>query len=60
MEEFAAHMANDAKRLEEDEDTGAQSYRYIRTGPDHFSLAFTYECLAAHDEWQNCLSGVPV
>ena len=29
-------------------------------GPDHFPLAFTYECLAAHDEWQNCLSGVPV
>jgi hypothetical protein len=60
VEEFAAHMANDAKRLEEDEETGAKSYRYIRTGPDHFSLAFTYECLAAHDEWQNRITGVPI
>ncbi len=60
VEEFAAHMANDAKRLEEDEETGAKNYRYIRTGTNHFSLAFTYECLAAHDEWKNWLSGVPV
>lgn len=47
VEEFAKHMAADAKRLEEDPDTGAKSYRYIRTGEDHFSLAFTYDCLAA-------------
>jgi hypothetical protein len=44
-------MAADAKRLEEDEDTGAQSYRYIRTGPDHFSLAFTYDCIAAQRDY---------
>ena len=47
VEEPAAHVANDAKRLVEDEETGEQSYRYIRTGPDHFSLAFTYDCIAA-------------
>jgi len=47
VEEFATHMANDAKRLVEDEETGEQAYRYIRTGPDHFSLAFTYDCIAA-------------
>lgn len=47
VEEFATHLANDAKRLVEDEETGAQSFRYVRTGPDHFSLAFTYDCLAA-------------
>jgi len=45
--EFAQHMACDAKILDEDEETGAQKYRYIRTGPDHFSLAFTYAWMAA-------------
>ena len=46
LEKFAAHMASDAKRLIEDEETGSQVYRYIRTGTDHFSLAFTYDCIA--------------
>jgi hypothetical protein len=32
VEEFARHMAADAKVLEEDEETGAKRYRYIRTG----------------------------
>lgn len=36
-----------AKIFEEDEDTGAKRYKYIRTGPDHFSLAFTYAWMAA-------------
>ena len=45
--EFAQHMAADAKILDEDPDTGAQKYRYIRTGVDHFSLAFTYAWMAA-------------
>ena len=47
VEEFARHVANNAKRLEEDEETGEQRYKYIRTGTDHFSLALTYDCLAA-------------
>ena len=47
VEEFAKHMAADAKVLDEDEETGAKKYRYIRTGTDHFSLAFTYACMAA-------------
>jgi hypothetical protein len=47
VEEFARHMAADAKVLEEDEETGAKRYRYIRTGADHFSLAFTYCWMAA-------------
>jgi hypothetical protein len=47
ISEFAQHMAADAKILEEDPDTGAQKYKYIRTGPDHFSLAFTYAWMAA-------------
>ena len=32
-------MGNDAKRLVEDEETGEHTY--------HFSLALTYDCLAA-------------
>ncbi len=47
VREFAEHMACDAKVLDEDQDTGAKRYRYIRTGADHLSLAFTYAWLAA-------------
>ncbi len=46
MEEFADHMAADVKQLQEDEETGAQAFRYVRTGADHYSLAFTYDCIA--------------
>jgi len=46
VEEFASHLASDAKRLQEDPETGSQVFRYIRTGTDHFSLAFTYDCIA--------------
>ena len=46
VEEFAEHMASDGKVLLEDEETGAKRYKYIRTGADHFSLAFTYALLA--------------
>ena len=45
IQEFARHMVADAKQLEEDEKTGAKAYRYVRTGTDHFSLAFTYDCV---------------
>ena len=47
VEEFAKHMAADAKILDEDPDTGAKRYRYVRTAEDHFSLAFTYAWMAA-------------
>ena len=46
LREFAEHLAADVKQLVEDEDTGAQSFRYVRTGTNHFSLAFTYDCIA--------------
>ena len=46
VEEFANHMAADAKVLEEDEATGIKKYRYVRTGENHFSMAFTYAWLA--------------
>ena len=47
VEEFARHMAADAKVLDENPETGAMKYRYVCTGADHFSLAFTYGVMAA-------------
>ncbi len=41
------HMAADAKVLDEDPGTGAQKYRYIRIGENHFSMAFSYGWMAA-------------
>ena len=49
VEQFAKHMAADAKILDEDKDTGAKRFRYIRTGDDHFALAFTYAWMGAVD-----------
>ena len=46
VREFATHLTCDVKRLVVDEDTGAQIFKYIRTGTDHYSLAFTYDCIA--------------
>jgi hypothetical protein len=47
LDEFAKQMTADAKILDEDDETGTQKYRYVRTGTNHFSMAFTYACLAA-------------
>jgi len=47
IQEFAEHMAADVKQLVEDENTGARSFRYVKTGTNHYSLAFTYDCIAA-------------
>ncbi len=49
VEGFAKHMACDAKILDEDEETGIKKYRYVRTGENHFSMAFTYAWLAGSD-----------
>ena len=50
VETFAKHMAADAKKLEEDPETGAKRYRYIKAGgQDHLSLAVTYALLASQD-----------
>ena len=46
MQEFASHLAADVKQLVEDEETGARAYRYIKTGTNHYSFAFTYDCIA--------------
>ena len=47
VEEFAEHMSADAKVLDEDAETGVKKYRYIKTGTNHYSLAFTYAWLAS-------------
>ena len=47
IEEFAAHISADAKVLDEDEETGIKKYRYIKTGVNHYSFAFTYAWMAA-------------
>ena len=39
-------MSCDAKKLEENPDTGEKKYRYVRTGENHFSMAFTYAIMA--------------
>ncbi len=54
VDTFAQHLASDAKQLIEDEETGAKSYRYIRTGTNHYSLAFTYDWLASEQERRSC------
>ena len=45
-DEFANHLHNVAKRLEEEEDTGSKRYVYVKLGPDHFRHAYNYECMA--------------
>jgi len=47
VELFARHMTADAKKLEEDEETGARKYRYFKNGENHYGFAFTYAWMAA-------------
>ncbi len=44
--EFALHLHNVAKRLEEDEETGSKRYVYVKLGVAHFRHAFNYEAMA--------------
>ena len=46
VREFARHLHNVAKKLEEDEETGSKRYVYVKLGPDHFRHAFNYEAMA--------------
>lgn len=46
VKEFAGHMHNVAKKLEEDDETGSKRYVYVKLGTDHFRHAFNYECMA--------------
>nr|BDD45670.1 hypothetical protein 18 [Desulfobacterales bacterium] len=47
--EFAKHLHNVAKKLEENEETGTKRYVYVRLGADHFRHAFNYFIMA----WEN-------
>ena len=46
VQEFAEHLHNVAKKLEEDEETGSKRYVYVKLGTDHFRHAFNYEAMA--------------
>ena len=51
VETFARHLACDVKALEEDPETGAKRYRYVKSsGENHLGMAFTYACLAVRRE----------
>jgi hypothetical protein len=56
--EFAQHLHNMAKKLEEDEETGSKRYVYVKLGPDHFRHALNYEAMArqfgADPFWAGC------
>ncbi len=47
VELLAEHLADDAKALDEEEETGAKRDRYVSTGANHFSLAFTHPWIEA-------------
>ena len=48
----AERIADVCRFLKEDAETGAKSYKYIKAGTNHFSFAFTYDCIAAsRDEY---------
>ena len=46
VQEFAEHLHNVAKKLEENEETGSKRYVYMKLGPDHFRHASNYEAMA--------------
>jgi uncharacterized membrane-anchored protein YjiN (DUF445 family) len=45
VKEFAKHIHNVAKKLEED-DAGNKKYTYVKLGVDHFRHAVNYEAIA--------------
>jgi hypothetical protein len=47
VEEAARHIANVVRVSATDEETGAKTYRYVQTGPDHYAHAANYALLAA-------------
>ncbi len=46
VREFAQHLHNTAKKIEENKDTGSKRYIYVKLGPDHYRHAFNYESMA--------------
>jgi len=58
VRDFAQHLHNVAKKLEENEETGSKRYVYVKLGADHFRHAFNYEAMArqfgANSLFGNC------
>ena len=50
VQEFAKHLHNIARKLEEDEETRSKRYVYVPVGTkiDHFRHAFNYFCMCLH------------
>jgi len=46
VRDFAVHLHNVARKLEEKEETGEKRYIYVKLGPDHFRHAFNYFVMA--------------
>jgi hypothetical protein len=46
MHDFAQQLSNMARVLQQDQDTGSSRYVYVKTGPDHFRHAQSYESMA--------------
>jgi hypothetical protein len=46
LHEFAQHLSNTARVLQQDVDTGSSRYIYVKTGPDHYRHAQSYEVMA--------------
>lgn len=57
VRDFAGHLHNVAKKLEEDEETGSKRYVYVRLGEDHFRHAFNYTVIAMHELSRGFFSG---
>ena len=49
VEEFAKHICNVAKKLEEDDETGSKRYVWVKLGPDHFRHADNYANIALQE-----------
>jgi hypothetical protein len=50
VRDFAIQLANVARVLQTDPETGSSRYVYIQTGPDHFRHAQSYELMARQSE----------
>jgi Phage terminase large subunit gpA, ATPase domain len=46
VREFAEHLHNVAKKLEEDKETGSKRYVYLKLGEDHFRHSYNYWSMA--------------
>ena len=57
VQEFAQHLHNVAKKLEENIESGSKRYVYVKLGPDHFRHAFNYEAMARHSKTELIFPG---